>query len=173
MENWKRSSLKTEYLLIALTACGGTTVSGDRSSDARADSDRAFTRVQSRGHTAMGVDQYTSHHRFEPLPDGGRISLQRDPGDSVGVAQIRSHMRVIAEAFAEGNFALPGFVHDRDVPGTLEMAARRSRIAYSVENLPSGGQLRLTTADSTALAAIHEFLAFQRRDHRAGSDSSH
>lgn len=173
MESWKRSSLKTEYLLIALTACGGTTVSRDRSSGAGADSDRAFTRVQSRGHDAMGVDQYTSLHHFESLPDGGRISLQRDPGDSVGVAQIRGHMGVIAKAFAEGNFALPGLVHDREVPGTSEMAARRSRINYSVETLPGGGQLRLTTVDSTALSAIHEFLAFQRRDHRVGSGSSH
>jgi hypothetical protein len=122
----------------------------------------------------MGVDQYTSLHRFEPLPDGGRISLQRDAADSAGVAQIRSHMRGIAASFARGDFTLPGFVHDREVPGTVVMAARRSRITYAADTLPGGAQLRITTSDSSALAAIHEFLAFQRQDHRsAGHPAAH
>ena len=136
---------------------------------ARDSADSAFALVQARGHAAMGVDQYTSSHRFEPLADGGRISLQRDPRDSAGMAQIRSHMRGIAEAFERGNFALPGFVHDRDVPGTAVMAARRSRITYTADTLTGGGQLRLQTSDPSAIAAIHEFLAFQRQDHRSTS----
>jgi hypothetical protein len=136
---------------------------------ARDSADSAFTLVQARGHTAMGVDQYTSSHRFESLPDGGRISLQRDPGDSAGVAQIRSHMRRIAAAFARGDYTLPGFVHNRDVPGTAVMAARRSRITYAADTLPGGGQLRLQTSDPSAVAAIHDFLAFQRQDHRSTS----
>jgi hypothetical protein len=134
---------------------------------ARDSADSAFALVQARGHAAMGVDQYTSSHRFESLPDGGRISLRRDPRDSAGVAQIRSHMRGIAAAFARGDFALPGFVHDVDVPGTAVMAARRSRITYAADTLPGGGQLRLQTSDPSAIAAIHEFLAFQRQDHRS------
>jgi hypothetical protein len=129
--------------------------------------DSAFTQVQARGHVAMGVDQYTSLHKFEPLPDGGRISLQRDPGDSAGVAQIRSHMDLIARAFARGDFALPGFVHDREVPGTAVMTARRTHIRYTADTLPGGGQVRLESSDSAAIEAIHGFLAFQRHDHRA------
>ena len=115
----------------------------------------------------MGVDQYTSFHRFEPLPDGGRIALQRDAADSAGVAQIRTHMRTIASAFGQGDFSLPGLVHDREVPGTAVMAARRSRISYTADSLPGGAQVRLRSADSVAVAAIHEFLAFQRHDHRS------
>lgn len=122
----------------------------------------------------MGVDQYTSFHRFDPLPDGGRISLQREPGDSQGVARIRTHMRAIARAFAGGDFALPGFVHDRKVPGTAVMAARRSAIRYTADTLPGGGQVRLESSDPVAIAAIHRFLAFQRLDHRsAGHGSAH
>lgn len=132
-------------------------------------SDSAFELVQSRGHTAMGVDQYTSLHRFESLPDGGRIVLQRDPTDSAGVAQIRTHMRFIGGSFSRGDFSLPGFVHDRDVPGTAVMTARRSRIIYAADSLPGGGQVRLQSADPAAVAAIHEFLAFQRRDHRSSA----
>jgi hypothetical protein len=33
--------------------------------------------------------------------------------------------------------------------------------------LPGGGEVRIRTASPAALAAIHEFLAFQRMDHRA------
>lgn len=136
---------------------------------ARDSADSAFALVQARGHAAMGVDQYTSSHRFESLPDGGRITLQRDPRDTAGGAQIRSHLREIAAAFAGGNFALPGFVHDREVPGTAVMAARRSRITYSADTLPGGGQVRIQSADPAAIVAIHEFLAFQRQDHRSTS----
>ena len=129
--------------------------------------DSAFAAVQARGAMAMGVDQYTSRHVFEPLPDGGRITLERNLHDPGGVAEIRAHMRHIARAFARGDFHLPGFVHDREVPGTRVMAARRGSITYTVDPLPRGGALRLRTRDPAALRAIHEFLAFQRRDHRA------
>lgn len=133
----------------------------------RQPSDSAFTQVQARGHVAMGVDQYTSVHHFGGTPDGGRISLQRNPGDSAGVAQIRSHMSLIAAAFAEGDFTVPGFVHDRNVPGTVVMAARRHLIRYTADTLPGGGQVLIRSSDSTAIQAIHDFLAFQRNDHRS------
>lgn len=135
---------------------------------AAAAQDSGFAEVQARGEEAMGVDQYTSTHRFRPLADGGRIELQRDSADSAGRARILAHMDRIAAAFASGDFALPGFVHARQVPGTAVMAARRAEISYAVESLPRGGALRLRTTDSSAVAAIHEFLAFQRIDHRAG-----
>jgi len=129
--------------------------------------DSAFAGVQARGGVAMGVNQYTSRHVFEPLPDGGRIALQRDAADSEGTAQIRSHMHEIARRFAAGDFTLPGFVHARLVPGTEIMAARRAAIAYAVDTLPRGAALRIRSGDSTAVRAIHEFLAFQRHDHHA------
>jgi hypothetical protein len=160
------------HLLLVLAACAQPPARPDASLS-RDSADSVFRQAQTRGHTAMGVDQYTSEHRFESLPGGGRISLQRDPGDTAGVAQIRAHMRLIAEAFARGDFNLPGFVHDREVPGSSVMAARRSRISYAADTLSGGGQVRLTTVDSAALAAIHEFLAFQRHDHRAGNGASH
>lgn len=152
------------FLLIALAACSGSPPARDASTTP---DDSAFALVQARGHTAMGVDQYTSSHRFEPLPDGGRITLQRDRDDSAGTAQIRSHMRRIAAAFGAGDFTLPGFVHDQNVPGTAVMAARRSLITYTTDTVPRGGSVRIRSEDSTAIAAVHQFLAFQRRDHRS------
>jgi hypothetical protein len=131
-------------------------------------SDSAFAALQMRGKQAMGVDQYTSTHRFDALPDGGRIELQRDSDDPEGVAQIRQHLQEIAKAFSSGDFSTPAFVHMRQVPGTDVMAARRDAITWTFRELPRGGELRIVTRDPAALEAIHAFLAFQRQDHRAG-----
>ena len=47
--------------------------------------DTSFAAMQARGQMVMGVDQYTSMHVFEDLPDGGRIVLERkDAADSTG-----------------------------------------------------------------------------------------
>ena len=153
------------YLAMAMMACGP---SASRKPSVAA-GDSAFAGVQARGGVAMGVNQYTSRHVFEPLPDGGRIALQRDVADSEGAARIRLHMHEIAGRFAAGEFTLPGFVHARVVPGTGIMAARRTAIVYTVDTLPRGAALRIRTADSTAIRAIHEFLAFQRHDHHSGA----
>jgi hypothetical protein len=150
---------------LALLLLGSLACTGDTSRDHPEDS--AFAGVQSRGHEAMGVDQYTSSHRFEPLADGGRIELQRDTADQAGVETIRAHMRDIAGRFARGDFTIPGFVHAREVPGTRVMADRRAQITYQALDLPRGGAVRIQTTDSAAVAAVHEFLAFQRGDHRA------
>src|SRR5215207_3610338 len=113
--------------LCALAACsprggggGGGATAGTPPSDS------AFAALQARGGQAMGVNQWTSKHVFEDLPDGGRVVLDRDvPDDSAGVTTIRAHMRVVASAFSRGRFDTPGFVHGRDVPGTAVMAAKR------------------------------------------------
>jgi hypothetical protein len=130
--------------------------------------DSAFAELQQRGEAAMGVDQYTSTHVFDALPDGGRIELQRAVPDPAGVEQIRSHLRQIAEAFRNGDFAIPGFVHDGEVPGTRIMAARREHITYTVRPLPLGGEVLIRTTDPQALDAIAAFMRFQRDQHRAG-----
>jgi hypothetical protein len=152
---------KALLVVVAAAACKST-------SPKPANSDSAFAAVQSRGAAVMGVDQYTSAHVFEDLPDGGRIVLERkDATASAGVATIRAHMRAIAEAFGRGDFTAPGMVHMTKVPGTDVMAAKRDAIRYSVADHPAGAEVRLTTSDSAAITAIHEFLAFQRMDHRA------
>ena len=135
--------------------------------------DSAFRALQSRGAVQMGVDQYTSTHQFETLPDGGRIELQRDRVDSADMAQIRHHLQEITVAFERGDFRIPGLVHDQAVPGTAVMAARRDRIRYQFRELPRGGEVRITSSDPEAIAAIHDFLAFQRQDHRTDHSDHH
>jgi hypothetical protein len=137
------------------------------SSDAPA-ADTAFAGLQHRGRDAMGVDQYSSRHQFDDLPNGGRIELQRDSTDSAGVRTIREHLQHVAMAFADGDFSIPGFVHADSVPGTATMSARRQLIAYNFRSLPGGGEVLVTSLDSAAVSAIHAFMAYQRQDHHAG-----
>ena len=136
--------------------------------------DTAFAGVQQRGQSVMGVDQYTSQHVFEDLPDGGRIVLDRDDAaDTAAVRTIRAHMRVIEAAFRAGDFTLPGVVHDREVPGTKTMAAKRAAISYTAVDRPRGAEVRIVSSDAAAVAAVHAFLAFQRADHRAAGHDTH
>lgn len=130
-------------------------------------SDSAFAAMQARGRAVMGVDQSTSVHTFDDLPDGGRIVLQRQVDDTAGVRAVREHLRTEAAHFAAGDFADPMAVHARIVPGSDVMTARRRFIRYTFREVPRGGELRIATTDSAALGAVHEFLAYQRGAHHA------
>ena len=156
-----RSSITVALCLFA------SPLAAQRSSQARdsASHDSAFAAMQKRGKVAMGVDQYTSTHHFDKLPDGGRIALERDVPDSAGVSQIRAHIREIARAFKAGDFSTPATVHMQDVPGAKVMAEKRAVITYEPRDLPRGAELRIRSSDSTALRAINEFLTFQRSAH--------
>lgn len=146
-------------LVVAIAAC-------QRSNESRDD----FAAMQSRGAQVMGVDQYTSAHVFEDLPDGGRVVLDRaDPSDTAAITTIRAHMRDVEAAFHAGDFSKPFAVHAQTVPGTGTMTARRAAISYQAVDRPQGGEVRITSRDPAAIAAIHEFLAFQRNAHRAAA----
>ncbi len=144
------------------------TATPTRAGRPNAKADSAFAAMQARGAKVMGVDQYTSTHQFDALPDGGRIELQRDVNDTAGVAQIRAHLQQVAKAFKSGDFSTPASVHMQEVPGAAVMAAKRGAISYTYRELPGGGEVRIVTKDQVALKAIQEFMAFQRRDHHAG-----
>lgn len=130
--------------------------------------DAAFAALQDRGQAVMGVDQYASAHVFEDLPDGGRIILdQKDSADAAAIATIRRHMQDIAVAFRAGDFSKPFQVHAHEVPGTPGMTTHRVHLTYQVIDRPRGAEVRIRTADPAAVQAVHQFLEFQRSDHRA------
>jgi len=96
---------------------------------AHAANDTTFESMQRRGRDAMGVDPYTSAHRFDALADGGRIELRRDRDDSAGTARIREHMRDIARVFAAGDFGTPATVHVKTVHRFLAFQRAEHRVA--------------------------------------------
>jgi hypothetical protein len=160
----------TTCLLPIACLLGASPLAGQANHDAHHGHrmpDSSYHAMQARGKTAMGVDQYTSFHVFDALPDGGRIELQRPAADSGEVATIRAHLADIANRFGVGDFSIPGFVHDGEVPGTKVMAARKDRIEYAFSPLPKGGEVRIKTSDPKALAAIRKFMAFQRKEHHS------
>lgn len=172
-----RQALSLSVALLALGAVHPASAQSGHdhskhSSAVRSDSasDSAFAALQARGKIEMGVDQYTSTHRFDDLADGGRIELVRDESDTAGVRTIREHLATIARAFEGGDFSTPFAVHAREVPGTKTMAAKRAAIRYEFRPLPGGGEVRISSKDPEAIRAIHDFMAFQRGDHRAGGE---
>jgi hypothetical protein len=137
-------------------------------SASKSQEDSAFAALQARGKMAMGVDQYASAHQFDVFPDGGRIALEMKDNDALAIAQIRAHLKLIQHAFQAGDFSTPEFVHMRAMPGTDVMSRNKALIGYTYADLPRGGEVRITTTDSESLAAIRQFLAAQRGDHKAG-----
>src|SRR6185437_9807855 len=105
---------------------------------ATAQTDSSFAALQARGKMAMGVDQYASAHQFDVTPDGGRIALEMKENDSLSIAQIRAHLKLIEHAFQAGDFSTPEFVHLRAMPGTAVMSARKAYIKYTYADLPQG-----------------------------------
>lgn len=149
---------RTTGWLLAVAAAGPLAAQGT--------TDTGFAAMQRRGAMVMGVDQYTSHHTFDLLPDGGRIVLVREAADTAGVRTIRAHMQDIAKAFAAGDFGHALEVHQHGLPGAAVMRQRRGAIRFAVDTLPGGGAVRIFSTDSLAVRAIHQFLAAQRREHQ-------
>jgi hypothetical protein len=154
-----RMNLQSTAWLCAIAAAGPLA--------AQSTTDSSFAAMQHRGAMVMGVDQYSSEHQFDLLPDGGRIVLVRSASDTAGVRKIRAHLADIVRAFATGDFGHTMAVHQHELPGTAVMRQRRALIHYALDTLPGGGAVRIVTADSTAVRAIHEFLGAQRTEHRS------
>jgi hypothetical protein len=131
--------------------------------------DQRFAEMQERGNRSMGFDQSKTTHHFRTLEDGGAIEVTvNDPADATNLAAIRSHLAQIAKQFAAGDFSAPLMTHVEMPPGAAEMQKLKDKIAYTYEELPGGARVRITTGDQKALAAVHEFFAYQINEHRTG-----
>jgi hypothetical protein len=165
--------MKTLCFFLALTipmaACGQSAAQAAGHDQHPATNDPHTSGVDTRGDHAMGVTHEKSTHHFRLLPDGGAIELTaNDPNDQDTREEIRSHLSHIVQMFRNGNFQVPMFIHDRVPPGVPVMESKRASITYAFESMPSGGRVRITTTDTEALEAVHQFLSFQIDDHRTG-----
>jgi hypothetical protein len=133
---------------------------------ATTDAQRA-AEVDQRGDEGMGFSHVMTGHHFHLLPHGGSIEVESDsPENNASKEAIRRHMQKIAGMFAQGDFSLPMFIHDTVPPGVEVMKRLKDQIAYTAENTAKGAQVRILTRNPEALAAVHEFLRFQIKDHR-------
>jgi hypothetical protein len=78
------------------------------------------------------------------------------------------HLKHIVGMFPEGDFSIPHFVHDTNPPGAATMKRLRASIRYTSETIDNGGRIRIETASPEALAAVHDFLRSQIKDHETG-----
>jgi hypothetical protein len=131
--------------------------------------DHQHQALDARGKRFMGFDQKSTTHHFILTKDGGRVEVRaKDAADAKSIAQIRDHLRQIAPLFSNGDFTTPGLVHDQKVPGVEGMKAAGKSITYTFEEIDRGGHVRITASTPAALAAVHEFLRFQIKDHGTG-----
>lgn len=125
--------------------------------------------MEKHGDQAMGFPHDKTSHHFRLYSDGGAIEVTVDDSkDSQNTQVIRSHLAHIATLFSNGDFSTPMFIHDQAPPGVRVLKDRRAEISYRFEELPTGGRVRITTENSDALKAIHDFLRFQIADHHTG-----
>lgn len=125
--------------------------------------------VNRRGDDAMGFSHAKTAHHFLLKTDGGVIQVEaNDASDTASRDQIRQHLKHIAKKFSEGDFAAPMFIHAQTPPGVPAMQRLKADIKYEFEELGRGGLVRISTNNSEAVKAIHEFLRFQIKDHQTG-----
>jgi hypothetical protein len=121
------------------------------------------------GANAMGFSQTATTHHFLLKTDGGVIQVETNSSqDTRNRDLIRSHLAHIAQAFAAGDFSDPLAVHDQIPTGVPVMQGLKAEIRYRFEAIPDGGRVLISTGNQRALAAIHQFLRFQIREHQTG-----
>jgi hypothetical protein len=125
--------------------------------------------IEKRGKQAMGFDQQRTTHHFLLTRNGGIIQVNAgSAADKQSVAQIRMHLQHIRQAFRSGDFMIPMFVHNQIPPGVATMTRLKDQIHYRYEPMDQGGRLSISSGNSEAVTALHDFLKFQIREHRTG-----
>lgn len=125
--------------------------------------------MNKRGDRVMGFDHDKTTHHFRLSPEGGVIEVEaNDAQDTASRDQIRMHLNHIAGMFANGNFEAPMLIHGQTPPGVPVMKSLSAEIKYHFEETARGGLVRITTSNAQGLAAVHEFLRFQIKEHQTG-----
>ncbi len=125
--------------------------------------------VVERGDHVMGFSHDKATHHFLLYSDGGAIDVQSNAADDTATRdEIRMHFGHIARMFAAGDFSAPMLIHAQNPPGSATMKKLRDAIQYKLENTEHGARIRITSKNPDAVAAVHEFLRFQIKDHQTG-----
>jgi hypothetical protein len=168
----------TAWALGSIFAMAAT-LSSAQSADAHEQCSRtkpnedAHAAMMTRGEHAMGFSQTATTHHFVLKPDGGVISVSANKkSDAASRDQIRMHLRHIAKSFSEGNFDIPMFVHDQELPGVPVMKRLSQQIRYQFRKTDRGAEVLVSSKSEEAIQAVHEFLIFQIREHKTGDPMS-
>jgi hypothetical protein len=106
---------------------------------------------------------------FYLTPTGGIIQVTaKEAKNAEQIATVQMHLKHIQGMFADGDSSIPHFVHGTNPPGATTMKRLRASIQYKIETIDDGGRIKIETASPEALAAIHDFLRFQIKEHETG-----
>ena len=125
--------------------------------------------LAARGAEAMGFDQAAAEHHFIVTERGGYIQVEvRADADVATRDAIRSHLQQITQEFARGVFEKPFATHGEVPDGVPAMERLAAAIQYRYEERPRGGRVVIDASGREAVAAVHEFLRYQIREHKTG-----
>lgn len=167
--------MKTAFLALALAALVPALAAEEPPPcPLHAEHSKAEAELDQRGDTVMGFDHSRTTHHFRIEPDGGIIQVDaNDAADAESRQAIRSHLAEIASMFSRGDFSSPFAIHQRVMPGVPVLIEKKEAVRYLYEETERGAQVRITTKDPDAVAAVHEFLRAQIGDHRTGDPLHH
>ena len=156
------------WLMASVLVLSAAIISG-ASSPQDAAKHQYHSDMTSRGDNAMAFDAAKTTHHFLQTPAGGTIQVTaNDSEDTASRDAIQRHLQHIAQRFKEGAFDIPMFVHDQVPPGVPVMRRLKAEISYQYAAMDRGGRVEISTKNPEALAAIHDFLRFQVREHHTG-----
>lgn len=136
---------------------------------AQTPSDHSHNDMEQRGNAGMGFAQDKTTHHFLLHKDGGAIQVTAKSGDDkASVEHIRMHLNHISTAFRQGDFNIPGFVHDQTPPGVATMTKLKHQIQYRYKAIANGGRVTISSKNAEAVQAVHDFLYFQISEHKTG-----
>jgi len=153
-------------LSVALTA--GFVIQQQQKPDGQT-SQHQMDEMNRRGVQAMGLDHLKTTHHFILTKEGGAIRVDaNDAKDTQSRDRIRMHLSHIAMMFREGNFEIPMLVHAETPAGAETMRRLKVDIKYQYEETDRGAAVRISTTNTEALEAIHDFLRYQIKEHKTG-----
>ncbi|WP_256207603.1 aspartate carbamoyltransferase [Nitrosomonas marina] len=139
------------------------------------DTEKRLDDVAERGMHIMPFDLEETVHVFSKTQHGGvQQVIANDESDTDQIRQIRKHLLEISEAFGQGDFSYPEYIHGADMPGLAVLkAAKPGQIRIEYAELPDGAQINYFSRSPRLIEAIHQWFDAQLSDHARHAKPGH
>jgi len=122
--------------------------------------------VRARGAEVMPFHLADTIHVFEKTETGGVQRVKARDGHADEVPMIRTHLRKIADSFAQHDFSGPAHVHGEAMPGLAELrSAKDGELTVTFREIDAGAEVTYWGATPQMRDAIHRWFDAQLADH--------